>query len=297
MTKTILDNARRAARALAKDTGLRHQQALDAIARDRGHRHWGSFRTLPVDVADLMMLSHLDHAWRRRATALRFDYDGHGVTASLAFPGRSKPCQGRRPGGDETRRLHRALRTRFDLDVAEGPQRKDMVIRMDIGHCCDKVPITITSVGDDDCGKVVIGFTAHAGCDLQDASAWETAIAGEERGLLLVQGDAGDRRSALAGAVTRWINVHGAGRSRTSGTRTGTCWSRRGTPGWSWRRRTTSPHGSERRGSSPSERHPIERQRPFLKEVTDASLTGNGICLLSMVVGESTRQQRPREAR
>lgn len=209
MTKTIIHNARRAARALVRDRGLSHQQALDAIARDRGHRHWGSFRTLPVDVADLMLLSHLDHAWRRRATALRFDYDGCGVTASLAFPGRSRPCEGRRPGIDETRRLHRALRAKFDLDVAEGAQRRDMVIRMDVGCSRYEVPGTIASRGDDECGSVVIGFAAHAGCRLQDGAAWETAFAGRERGLLLVQGDPGDRRSALAGAATQWINVHG----------------------------------------------------------------------------------------
>lgn len=45
MTKTKINNARKHARAIAKEHGLTHQQALDALAEREGHAHWGAMKS------------------------------------------------------------------------------------------------------------------------------------------------------------------------------------------------------------------------------------------------------------
>lgn len=204
MSKTIINKARAEARIIAARDGVTYQQALDAIARNRGHAHWSAFRSKPVDGAVGNLDSLILHAWRRRASALRFDIDESGFTASVTNRNRTGLCAGGDPVNVE--QLRRAAIFRLGVDIAEDEAESQVTIEVD-GRPLD-VTVDLARMGATKrlvvhMPDAVFGEATLDELGIQDLAAWTEMVTRPDHGLVLIVGKTSSGRSTTMDRTIR----------------------------------------------------------------------------------------------
>lgn len=204
MSKTIINKARAEARTIAARDGSTYQQALDAVARDRGHAHWSAFRSEPIDGAVRNLDSLILHAWRRRASALRFDMDENGFAAFVTNRNRTGLCA----GGDPVNlgQLRRAAISRLGVDIEDEDAENRVTIEVD-GQRLD-VTVNVARLGGArrlvvHMPDAVFGKATLDELGIRDLKAWKTMMIRPDHGLVLVVGRTSSGRSTTIDRTIR----------------------------------------------------------------------------------------------
>lgn len=118
MTKTQKQNARRNAKAIAKDRRLTYQQGLDIVAQEAGYPHWSAMKAA-METPEASPLNLLDpaikYAWDRRGESMNLVFDETGTSLIVNTGDRITFGIGLNPEG--TAELKKQFNEQYGIDI------------------------------------------------------------------------------------------------------------------------------------------------------------------------------------